>query len=58
MNNRDGGQRDQLNADFCRAGLNRESLFKALAGEGNPRFSTVSGDIKTFFFGGGRLAVA
>ncbi|MCI5223159.1 MAG: hypothetical protein D3924_10910 [Candidatus Electrothrix sp. AR4] len=29
-----------------KAGLNRESLYKALAGEGNPRFFTVSRVIK------------
>ncbi|MCW5211352.1 putative addiction module antidote protein [Desulfobulbus sp. TB] len=29
-----------------KAGLNRESLYKALAGEGNPRFSTVNRVIK------------
>ncbi|XOF35399.1 MAG: DNA-binding protein [Candidatus Electrothrix sp. YB6] len=29
-----------------KAGQNRKSLFKALAGEGNPRFSTVSRGIK------------
>ncbi|XOF34802.1 MAG: DNA-binding protein [Candidatus Electrothrix sp. YB6] len=28
------------------AGLNRESLYKALAGEGNSRFSTFSRGIK------------
>ena len=38
-----------------KAGLNRESLYKALAGEGNPRFSTVSRVIKAL---GYRLAVA
>ncbi|WP_339138453.1 MAG: hypothetical protein WGN25_09210 [Candidatus Electrothrix sp. GW3-4] len=37
-----------------KAGLNRESLYKALAGEGNPRFSTVSRGIKGL---GCRLAV-
>ncbi|MGR0481047.1 MAG: addiction module antidote protein [Candidatus Electronema sp. V4] len=38
-----------------KAGLNRESLYKALAGEGNPRFSTVSRVIKAL---GCKLAVA
>jgi probable addiction module antidote protein len=38
-----------------KSGLNRESLYKALAGEGNPRFSTVSKVIKAL---GCRLAVA
>ncbi|MGB5684507.1 MAG: addiction module antidote protein [Candidatus Electrothrix sp.] len=38
-----------------KAGLNRESLYKALAGEGNPRFSTVSRVVKAL---GCRLAVA
>ncbi|XOF34793.1 MAG: DNA-binding protein [Candidatus Electrothrix sp. YB6] len=39
---------------ICRAGLNRENLYKAFAGEGNPRFSTVSRGIKAL---GCRLAV-
>ncbi len=38
-----------------KAGLNRESLYKALAGEGNPRFSTVNRVIKAL---GCKLAVA
>ncbi|MCW5206934.1 putative addiction module antidote protein [Desulfobulbus sp. F5] len=38
-----------------KAGLNRESLYKALAGEGNPRFSTVNKVIKAL---GCKLAVA
>ena len=38
-----------------KAGLNRESLYKALAGEGNPRFSTVSRVVKAL---GCRLAIA
>jgi probable addiction module antidote protein len=38
-----------------KAGLTRESLYKALAGEGNPRFSTVSRVIKAL---GCKLAVA
>ncbi|MCI5223755.1 MAG: putative addiction module antidote protein [Candidatus Electrothrix sp. AR4] len=38
-----------------KAGLNRESLYKALAGEGDPRFSTVSRGIKEL---GCRMAVA
>jgi probable addiction module antidote protein len=38
-----------------KAGLNRESLYKALAGESNPKFSTVSRVIKAL---GCRLAVA
>jgi len=38
-----------------KAGLNRESLYKALAGDGNPRFSTVNRVIKAL---GCRLAVA
>lgn len=38
-----------------KAGLNCESLYKALAGEGNPRFSTVSRVIKAL---GCKLAVA
>lgn len=38
-----------------KAGLNRESLYKALAGAGNPRFSTVSRVIKAL---GCKLAVA
>jgi probable addiction module antidote protein len=38
-----------------KAGLNRESLYKALAGDGNPRFSTVSKVIKAL---GCKLAIA
>ena len=38
-----------------KTGLNRESLYKALAGEGNPRFSTVNRVIKAL---GCKLAVA
>ncbi|RWX48854.1 putative addiction module antidote protein [Candidatus Electrothrix communis] len=38
-----------------KAGLNRESLYKALAGGGNPRFSTVNKVIKAL---GGLMAVA
>ena len=38
-----------------KAGLNRESLYKALTVEGNPRFSTVNKVIKAL---GCKLAVA
>jgi probable addiction module antidote protein len=38
-----------------KTGLNRESLYKALTGEGNPRFSTVSKVTKAL---GCKLAVA
>ncbi|MCI5223162.1 MAG: putative addiction module antidote protein [Candidatus Electrothrix sp. AR4] len=38
---------------FVGPGLNRESLYKSFAGEGNPRFSTVSRVIKAL---GCRLA--
>ena len=38
-----------------KAGLNRESLYKALAGDGNPKFSTVSKVIKAL---GCKLAIA
>lgn len=38
-----------------KAGLNRESLYKALTGEGNPRFSTISRVVKAL---GCKLAVA
>jgi probable addiction module antidote protein len=38
-----------------KTGLNRESLYKALAGDGNPRFTTVNKVIKAL---GCRMAVA